>query len=61
MSSRQAIFDRLRGREVEDVTLPSHDGPWITFADRGAQFQQMVQFVGALVIAVKTNKKSQVL
>ncbi len=46
MSSRQAIFDRLRGREVEDVTLPSHEGPWITFADRGAQFQQMVQFVG---------------
>ncbi len=46
MNSRQTMLDRLRSRVVDQVELPSLEGPWLEFADRTAQYEEVLRFVG---------------
>ncbi len=49
MSSRQDILARIRQQRLPETAYPAPTGNWITFADRVAQFSQVLQSVGGQV------------
>lgn len=46
MSSREDILSAIRRQQLAPVELPSHDGPWTTYADPREQFVKVLESVG---------------
>lgn len=52
MSSKAQILNSIRSQRIAAAELPSLDGPWITYADRAAQFASLLESVGGKCLHV---------
>jgi L-lactate dehydrogenase complex protein LldG len=56
-TSKQQILTAIRRIRPPEVDLPTLDRPWTEYADRRQQFAQMIEAVGAVVIAVRSRSE----
>jgi len=58
MSARDQILAKLRKRTLPIPALPSHDGPWITYADKVTQFSTVLSTVGGHAVRVDSQSEA---
>ena len=58
MNAREKILSKLRQQELPVPPLPGPDGPWITYADKAAQFSAVLATVGGQAVRVASQKEA---
>jgi L-lactate dehydrogenase complex protein LldG len=53
MESRAAILQAIRAQKLAPAELPPLQGPWIEYADRGAQFAALLAAAGGRCLVVR--------
>lgn len=58
MNSREKILGKLRQRDLPIAPLPPHEGPWITYPDKAAQFAAVLSTVGGQAVRVDSQAEA---
>lgn len=58
MNVRDKILAKLREHPLPVPPLPDHEGPWITYADKAAQFSTVLGTVGGQAVRVASQSEA---
>lgn len=59
MTSKSEILARVRKNAPSPLPLPERTGNWITYADRAAQFGEVLKFVGGVIETISDRSDAR--